>query len=91
MPTSWTRDWGLSPVPAAWLNGYGAQQLQDNPVIRRREMVFVNGQLMTPFTDQAAMASTSGSFYVDESGNRLLVRPPSGVSMSSATGGGGRA
>lgn len=75
----WDRDWGEGDVPDSWLEGYGGQQLADNPVIRRREMVFVDGQLLTPHTTARRMRDEPGSFHVDEDADRLLIHVPDGV------------
>lgn len=71
-----------------WLNQWGTcAQLSSCPfqqnIMMRREMVAVNGTVMTQVMSIAQMQA--GTFYVDESGAQIYVWPPSGTTMSTAT------
>jgi len=73
---SWSYNFGQCAIPSGWP---GPVQT----IVRRTEMVFVNG---TPLTQVLAESQLRpGTFYVDEGANQLLIRPASGVSVSSAT------
>ncbi len=73
---SWNNNWGV----CASQNTAGAPAQPD--IMRRRELVMVNG---TPMTQVLALADViQGTFYVDESLNLIYLWPISGVSLSSA-------
>jgi len=63
----WPNRWGELPAPA------GDPGEDSEPIVRRREMVFQNGQPL----GQALSAGTlrDGQFYVDEENGNILVRP----------------
>jgi hypothetical protein len=72
---SWPYRWGLCAADT------GNHIEQD--IVRRREMIFVNG---TPLTQVLALTSTKpGTFYVDEGGGTVYIWPPSGTQINSAT------
>ncbi|MBI2326703.1 right-handed parallel beta-helix repeat-containing protein [Candidatus Curtissbacteria bacterium] len=73
---SWPYSWGVTPNP--WPG-----DIDIEPIVLRREMIFVNGTALAQKLSAAELAS--GSFYVDESADRVYLRPPSGVDMGSAT------
>lgn len=73
---SWNYDWGVAPNP----NWPGVSTL--NPVLLRREMVLVNGQLMKQVLAQDQL--TEGSFYVSEATDTIFVKPLVGTDMSTA-------
>lgn len=81
----WDEDWGLGEVPASWREGYGGQQIADNPVVLRREMVFVDGELLVPHTSADAMRAEPGSFWVDEDADALLAHLPEGTDPATST------
>ena len=71
-----------------WLNQWGTcGQLTSCPfqqeIMMRKEMVAVNGTVLTQVMSVAQMKT--GTFYVDEQGAQIYVWPPSGTTMSSAT------
>jgi hypothetical protein len=72
---SWTYQWGVCGSPPRW------PVLPE--VIARREMVIVNGHILTPVLSQDRM--TEGSFFVDEAAGRAIIWPPAGTDMSTAT------
>jgi hypothetical protein len=72
---NWPFRWGATPIPAQW------PDIQE--IARRREMVFVNGRLLTQVLSPAPMAE--GTFYVDEQAQWIYIWPPSGTDMARAT------
>ncbi len=73
---SWTHKWG--PRSQIYLN-YDKQMAE---IVRRREMIFVNGVRLEQFISKSGM--TAGSFYVSESEGLLYMIPPAGTDMSTA-------
>jgi hypothetical protein len=73
----WPYAWGLAPYPSGW---QGSVTLQD--IVRRREMVFVNGVSMQQELGRGQLGP--GHFYVDEHSKVLYVEPPTGTDMQSA-------
>jgi hypothetical protein len=71
---AWANNWGLAPLPSGW------PTLQD--IVRRREMVFVNGNLLTQVLTLAGM--TNGTYFVDDMNQLLYVRHRAGVAASNA-------
>jgi len=72
---SWPYQWGLCA-----LDGGGIYPEED--IVRRREMIFVNGVSMTQVMSISAMRT--GTFYVDESHGTVYLWPPSGTNMTTA-------
>ena len=72
---SWPYTWGLAPLPSGW------PVLQD--IVRRREMVFVNGQLLTQVLGRSAAAE--GTFYVDEAAHVVYIWPRHDIDPNAAT------
>jgi hypothetical protein len=68
----WPYQWGLAPYPNGWL---GVVNLAD--IVRRREMVFINGNSLTQVLDPGQLAS--GTFYVDERNGIVSMFPFGGV------------
>jgi hypothetical protein len=71
-----------------WVNDWGTcKQLSSCPfqqnIMMRREMVAVNGSVMTQVLSIPQMLA--GTFYVDEKGGQIYVWPPSGTTMGTAT------
>jgi pectate lyase len=82
---AWPYKWGMKAIPSGWGSYWtsgGNGPLRD--VLRRSEMVYVNG---SPLRGVLSVAETAaaGTFYVDEAASLLHVRLPSGVSLSGAT------
>jgi Right handed beta helix region len=71
---SWTNNFGECPIPSGWpyISTLG----------RRTEMVFVNGSSLTQVLSTSALSP--GKFYVNESSNELLIKPPVNTNMSTA-------
>jgi len=86
----WNYDWGLFTETEEWLNASASMKskhkdwiLESGDLFKRREMVIINGEVMRQVLSQGDI--TDGSYYVDEQGNRIVLDPPNGVSMNSAT------
>jgi hypothetical protein len=67
----WPYRWGLAPLPAGW----DTARLPD--IVRRRELVFVNGRLLRQTLTQAELAKVRGGGYtIDEANGLVVVRLP---------------
>lgn len=75
----WPHRWGFAPIPAEWEEI--ADELTENPMARRREMIFVDGRPLTQVLSHAELQDRPGSFYVSEEEGRIFLSPPGGVSM----------
>ena len=74
---TWPYRWGLAPIPSGW-EPY--VQLED--IVRRSEMVFVNG---TPLDQALSYAELkAGRFYVDENAQTLYIQPTGNIPISGA-------
>lgn len=69
---SWTYDWGVGPSQAQVTNELG----------RRRELFFVENTLYTQVLSQANLIQ--GTYYVDETADKVYIRPLAGVNMNTA-------
>lgn len=72
----WPYRWGYATVPPTW-------NLEIEPIVRRHEMIFVNGERLEQVLSQSDL--TPGRFFVSEGQQRVYLIPPSGVNMSTAT------
>ncbi len=75
----WPYDWGLQENP--WEEWGEWAHMED--IVRRREMVMVNGLNLSQ--KLAYNQLTTNSFYVDEAANKIYVRVPSNVNLSTAS------
>ncbi len=66
----WTHNWGVYPNPTG-----GARAVAD--IVRRREMVFVNGERLTQVLSQNDL--NPGAFMVDEAQDLLYIALPDGI------------
>lgn len=74
----------VRPWPHKWGNMDGPSQLSEKikPIVRRREMVFVNG---TPLDQVLSVDELKiGTFYVSENDSRLYLSPPPATNLSKA-------
>jgi hypothetical protein len=71
----WPYAWGLAPIPPHW------PPLQD--IVRRREMVFINGRLLRQVLASASLQE--GTFFIDEGGRTISLWAPGGGDPNSAT------
>ncbi|MGA7622263.1 MAG: right-handed parallel beta-helix repeat-containing protein [Candidatus Acidiferrales bacterium] len=86
--TGWTVYSGNSSVythawPYAWGNCAQLAGPTEQIIVRRQEMIFVNGFPLTQVLSLADMMV--GTFYVNESARTVYIWPPSGTAISSAT------
>jgi hypothetical protein len=80
----WLHKWGMKAIPNGWdsyWNWDGNGYKRD--ILRRSEMVYVNGQPLRGVLSLSDLAS--GTFHVNESTAQLHVRLPSGTSAAQAT------
>ena len=70
----WTYLWATGETP----KGFPAM----DPIVLRREMIFVNGKLLTQVLSQNQMSE--GSFFIDDSRGRASIWPPYGIDPSTA-------
>ncbi len=83
---AWTEHYGLAMVPEGW--GPVSDLLESQPIVRRREVVFIDGQLLRQVLTQAEVESGSGTFRVREvSGGPgvITLHPAPATDMSTAT------
>jgi hypothetical protein len=77
----WPYDWGLVDVPAEWLSD-PLTQTALAPIVRRREMIFVNGTSLRQVLSYAELSEKS--FYVDETLDTVYIWPPAGTAIETA-------
>jgi len=65
----WPYDWGLAPYPDPYWEQLGVVL---EPIVRRKEMVFVDGKLLRQ--ELSRIDLKQGSFYVAEDENKIYVR-----------------
>jgi hypothetical protein len=70
----WSERWGLAPLPDGWQGQ--AEYLDRNPVIRRREMVFVGGHALLQVMSSDELGATEESFFVSEDQAQILIHVP---------------
>jgi hypothetical protein len=73
----WPYKWGLAPYPAGWQGNVNL-----NPIVRRREMIFINGNALTQVLSSGELKP--GTFYVAEQSSTVSLVPPAGVQVESA-------
>ncbi len=64
--TPWTHNWGLAPL------GANFEDVEVDPIVRRRELVVVDGDPLDQVMTLEEVAD--GSYFVDEAADRLYVR-----------------
>lgn len=80
---AWTQSWGVQPWPdAAWAARAATEGWTD--VIRRREMVLVDGVWVRQVLTLAELTTYDAAYYVDEAADRLYVRLPTGAAIATA-------
>jgi len=72
---AWSDSVGGCPLPSGWITGMP-------PVVQANEMIFVNGVHLTQV--MSASQLVPDTFYVNTSGDRVEVDPPSGTDMATA-------
>lgn len=74
----WPYTWGLAPYPQGWEGNVVLQ-----PIVRRREMIFVNGQSLTQVMSEQELKE--GTFAVSEQTATVSLIPPAGSAVESGT------
>lgn len=74
---AWPHRWGLAAVPSGW---EPHRTVKD--IVRRREMVFVNGHPLDQVRSHAELQP--GRFFVDEKGQTIYMRLPEGLTIDRA-------
>ncbi len=73
--TSWTADLGLCAIPPGWPTNFA-------PIAQRAEMVFVDGIPLTQVMSYDDLVS--GTFFADESADRMYISPDASTDMGTA-------
>lgn len=79
--TSWSNEWGLCPLPTMKGRWHQTGPYQQD-IVRRREMVFVNGQPLTQVMLAGQMQP--GTFSVNETSHLVYLWPPAGTNINTA-------
>lgn len=74
---AWPYRWGQAPYPPGWEGNVVLQ-----PIVRRREMVFVNGSPLVQVLSSAQL--TPGTFYVSEDAGTITVATAAGVDLAAS-------
>ncbi len=74
----WPYDWGYAPNPWESFGEYAQMQ----PIVQRREMVFVDGILLKQVLTRPELEE--GTFFVDEAADRIWMWPYATVNMRTA-------
>lgn len=72
---AWNYNLGICAVPSGWPSGI-------QPIVRHREMLFVNNVALTQVLSSSQMRS--GTFFVDQSSHVVHAWPASGTNMTTA-------
>ncbi len=87
---SWQFDWGLVTETEAWKkqNEWMKEKHRDwiknsGPLFKRREIVIVNGDVMRQVLSSNELAD--GTYFVDETNDKLWLDLPAGLSLNDAT------
>lgn len=75
---TWPYRWGHTPLPSGWQH---LSQDEMPLVIRRREMIFVNGRRLTQVMSRDELNSRRNSFFVSESDGAVYVRLRKGLDL----------
>ena len=71
---AWPFEWGESPFPEQW-----PSRLNGGPVLRRREMVFMNNMPLKQVFSEEEMGG--GTFFVSEKDQQIFLSPREGAAM----------
>ncbi len=75
---TWPYKWGMAPYPAGWQGNVDLK-----PIVRHREMIFINGDPVTQVLSLADLKE--GTFFVAEQSSTVTLVPPAGVQIENAT------
>ncbi len=76
---SWPYSWGLASIPAGW------ESQRITPIVRRREMIIVNGHSLEQVMSRREVERANASFYVDDDAHITYVHPQAGTILDTAT------
>lgn len=79
----WPYDWGFAPASPDWPE-YVHAYLDANPVIRRHEMIFVNGIPLLQVLSADEMRIIENSFFVSEEADQVFINVPSDMDIATA-------
>ena len=79
--STWLNAWGLCP-PAKQGSRWSGTLPYEQDIVRRREMIFVNGNPLTQV--MAAGQMLEGTFYVSETAGMVYIWPQAGTNINSA-------
>jgi len=74
--SSWSSSHGSCSIPSGWPTNFA-------PIAQRTEMLFVNDVPLNQVMSHSEMRT--GTFFVDDSGGRIYMAPPSGTDVGSST------
>ena len=74
---AWPYTWGLAPVPPGW-----EPHVKLKDIVRRREMVYVNGAPLDQALSHAELQA--GRFFADEKARRIYMRLLEGLTVDKA-------
>ncbi len=74
----WSYNWGFAPLPS----GFSKVREKITPIIRRREMVFLDGRRLRQVLTVDEL--NEGSFYIDEKGDLIYLVPFNGINPLTA-------
>ena len=74
---AWPYTWGVAPYPEGWQGNVVLQ-----PIVRRQEMIFVNGESLTQVLSERDLKE--GTFSVSEQTALVSLIPPSGMVVESS-------
>jgi Right handed beta helix region len=80
---AWPYDWGFAPVPSEWPE-YVHAYLGANSIIRRQEMVFIDGRPLLQVTSLDEMNSLENSFFVSEESDQIVINIPSETEIAAS-------
>lgn len=69
----WQYDWGVAPMP----KGVEPVKEKITPIVRRREMIFINGERLEQTLSLDKLSE--GGFFVDEGKNRVFIHLKDGT------------
>lgn len=75
---AWPYKWGLVPIPKGWEG-----QVNVQPIVRRREMLFIEGQPLTQVLAERELKA--GTFIVSEEKGTVSFIPPAEVTAEGGT------
>lgn len=80
----WSQNWG------AWVNQdelplYVQQHFADNPILRRREMLLVDRELLRQYINYSDMQQTTNSFFIDEENDHVYIHLHNTINIETAT------